>query len=110
MSFLFSFRGTISRSRFWLGVLLVHVAAVVLVPPILWLVPVGAMHSWLILLLYSGVLWVFVAIHAKRLRDAGLSPWLCLLHLIPLGSLVVLLIAGFKPTAVERTGAPNAVG
>ena len=54
--------------------------------------------------------WVFVALVVKRLRDAGLDPLIGLLLLVPLVGLVVLLIAGFKPTAVERTGAPTRSG
>ena len=59
------------------------------------------------LVLLSGWLWLVLALHAKRLRDAGLSPWNCLLFFVPLAGLVVFLIAGFKPTAVKRTGAPT---
>ena len=59
-----------------------------------------------VLVFLSGSVWLVLAFLAKRLRDAGLSPWLCLLFFVPLADLVVVLIAGFKPTAVERTDAP----
>ena len=106
MKSLFSFQGTISRSQFWLGMLAELFVVFLLTVLLNWLVPAGTMTAiWFFVLPFG--LWVVFALHAKRLRDAGLNPWLCLLYFVPLAGLVVFLITGFKPTAVERTGAPT---
>ena len=107
MSFLFSFQGTISRTQFWLGMLAALVGVLLLAVLVDLFVPVGtwaAMVFFFVLLF--GVIWVILALHAKRLRDAGLSPWLCLLFFVLLADLVLLLVVGVKPTVVKRTDAP----
>ncbi len=101
----FSCQGTISRSQFWLGVLAVLVATFLLSILSDLLGPAGTMGAILVFVLLFGLLWVFIALNAKRLRDAGLSPWLCLLWFVPLANLVVFLVVGFKPTAVQRPDA-----
>ena len=111
MKSLFSFEGTISRAQFWLGILAPPVALVALSLVVNQFAPFGdatVILLWLVfLVLFSGWAWLILALHAKRLRDAGLNPWLCLLLFVPLANLVVSLLAGFKPTAVERTSAPT---
>ena len=107
MKSLFSFQGTISRSRFWLGMLAELFVVFLLAILSDLLVPAGTVGAICVLVLLFGLLWVVFALHAKRLRDAGLSPWLCLLYFVPLAGLVVFLVTGFKPTVVERTGAPT---
>ena len=111
MKSIFSFQGTISRSQFWLGMLALPVVVILLSLLINRLAPLGdalvILLFFVFLVLLSVWLWLVFALHAKRLRDAGLSPWNCLLFFVPLAGLVVFLIAGFKPTAVERTGAPT---
>ena len=110
MKAIFSFQGTVSRSQFWLGMLAPAIVVILLVLLFNLLAPLGnalVIFVFVVfLVLQLGWLWLIFALSAKRLRDAGLSPWLCLLHFVPLVNLVVFLIAGFKPTAVERTGAP----
>ena len=108
MKSLFSFQGTISRSRFWLQLLALFVAIFLLAILSELLEPAGTIGAICVLVLFVvfGVWWQF-ALYAKRLRDAGLSPWLCLLLFVPLANFVVLLIAGVKPTAVEMIGAPT---
>ena len=109
MKALFSFQGTVSRSRFWLELLAVSLAMFLISLPFEF-VPnpmMGNLYFLVYLVLLCGLSWIFFALHAQRLRDAGLSPWLCLLLFVPLVNLVVFLIIGFKPTAVERTGAPT---
>ena len=107
MGFLFSFQGTISRTQFWLAVLVEDVVAfwAFLALALLYFTS-PVMGVILAVVLSVPLLWVFCAIAVKRLRDAGLSPWLCPLIFVPLVGLVVFLIAGFKPTAVERTDVP----
>ena len=107
MKSVFSFEGTVSRTHFWLGTLAMPVGFILLSLLINPLTPLGnamiVLVSIVVLVLLAGCVWIFLALLAKRLRDAGLSPWLCLLFFVPLADLVVFLIAGFKPTAVERT-------
>ncbi len=97
---LFGLKGTVSRTQFWLVTLAGSLAAFILALPLSWL-PVGVLlDTWFLayLAFLCGFYWVLFALHAKRLRDAGLSPWLCLLLFVPLVNLVIILIAGFKPT------------
>ena len=51
--------------------------------------------------------WTFLAITARRLRDAGLSPWLSLLSLIPILGFVPWLIWGWLPSKNAATPEPN---
>ena len=68
---LFGFRGTVSRTQFWLVTLAGSLAAFILALPLSWL-PVGVLlDSYLAFL--CGFYWVLFALHAKRLRDAGLN-------------------------------------
>jgi uncharacterized membrane protein YhaH (DUF805 family) len=76
---LLSFRGRISRSTFWLTILLLAFAFAVLLISIESVF--GRASS---LILYPPYLWAFAALVTKRLRDRGKSPVWLLLVLIPL--------------------------
>ena len=106
MKSLFSFQGTVSRSRFWLQLLALFVAVFLLAILSALLEPAGtigaAIGAVCVVVLFVSLCWWQFALYAKRLRDAGLDPWLCLLVFVPLANFVVLLIAGFKPTAVNQ--------
>lgn len=105
MENLFSFRGTISRSQFWLGMLAVLIASLLVALP-LDLIPEPVNTIYTLFIVIPSVIalwWVFFALHAKRLRDAGLSAWLCLLLFVPVLGWAVFLIAGFKPTKTTKT-------
>ncbi len=103
MKSLFSFQGTIRRSQFWLGMLVVYslLAAVGV-----WLPPDGLFWDGVLLVFVCGWLWLFFTLFVKRLCDADLSPWLCLLLFVPLANVAVFLIAGFKPTAQPPVPSP----
>ena len=107
MKSLFSFQGTVSRARFWLQLLALFVAVFLLAILAELLGRAGTIGAVCVVVLFISWCWWQFALHAKRLRDAGLNPWLCLLLFVPLANFVVLLIAGFKPTAVEKTDAPT---
>lgn len=97
---LFGFRGTISHTQFWLVTLAGPLAACLVALPLYWL-PQGVLLDAFFLgylAFLCGFCWVFFALHAKRLRDAGHSPWLCILLFVPLVHLVITFMAGFKPT------------
>ena len=104
----FNFWDTIPRTEFWVRMLGALVYFLLFFFSLAEGIPIGTVGStiWFPVLLF-GFFWVILATHARRLRDAGLSPWLCLLCFVPLANLVVFLIAGFKPTAVKKTGAPT---
>jgi hypothetical protein len=88
---LFSFSGHIGRWRF-LGYLLVTSILGVLLAMI-------AMDSDApgLLLVILPLAWIHLAAHAKRLRDAGWSPWLTLLICIPWVGLALSLLLLIKP-------------
>lgn len=105
MESLFSFRGTITRSQFWLGIIAGSVIAILLALP-LGLIPEPMNTLYFLVILVPsliGLSWVSFALYAKRLRDAGLRAWLCLLLFVPFVGILVFLIAGLKPTETIET-------
>jgi uncharacterized membrane protein YhaH (DUF805 family) len=96
---LFSFRGRIRRTLFWIGIAIG--AAVYMIPLIILGMlpdsPSGA--DWLAapagIVMLIGV-WILLAVTIKRLRDRGKSGWWVLAVLIPLiGPLWLLVELGF---------------
>jgi uncharacterized membrane protein YhaH (DUF805 family) len=94
--FFFSFRGLFSRLEWWISQIIVtaiYVIARVIESDLSDQTPELIL---LVLALYVLTCWVGLSGTAKRLRDAGYSPWMCLLGLIPLiGGLILLVICGF---------------
>ena len=86
---LFNFSGRIGRGEFWAVTVPLSVVTVVLffigqsVPAILviGLVPAA---------------WIGLATSVKRLHDIGASGWWVLLNIVPIASLVMFLVLGFK--------------
>ncbi len=101
---MFSFQGTISRPQFWLGNLAVGLAGVLVSLPPAFVPGLGLFFVFSLYGLHGLLYWVIATLHARRLRDAGLSPWLCVLLFVPLAGVAVFLVAGFKPT---KTTAPD---
>ncbi|WP_336923131.1 DUF805 domain-containing protein [Aquipuribacter sp. SD81] len=103
----FSGRASLAEYWWWLAVLaalaLVVRAALAGLPDVAVLgEPVGAWQLALLPLLVPTV-----AVTARRLRDAGLSPWWQLLVLVPFGAVVVLTMCAFRPwqpSAAARAG------
>lgn len=84
----FDFSGRTSRKDFWLTWLCLILLGIV-ITVITALVPVLALITWiygLIILIPS------LAMGARRLRDAGFSPWLMLLLLIGIGGLILIIL------------------
>ncbi|MBC5763534.1 DUF805 domain-containing protein [Ramlibacter albus] len=74
----FGFRGRLSRAAFWLRVVLIGIAFVVLdaaMEPLL-----GAARVWV---LNPLVLWALLAALARRLHDRDYSAWWLLFGLVP---------------------------
>ncbi len=84
----FDFSGRTSRKDFWLTWLLLFLLTIV-IGVITAVVPVIGFVTWiwsLIILIPS------LAMGARRLRDAGFSPWLLLLLLIGIGALILIIL------------------
>ena len=84
----FDFSGRTSRKDFWLTWLLLFLLTIV-IGVITAVVPVLGFVTWiwsLIILIPS------LAMGARRLRDAGVSPWLLLLLLIGIGALILIIL------------------
>ena len=104
----FSLQGTISLGQFWSGVLLANVVVFLTYLVFLLFIVFIAPNEVFALAAYfcfALLIFVFCVLARKRLTDAGLSPWLCLLLVVPLVSLLVLLFVGYKPTAAQRPDA-----
>lgn len=89
---LFSFRGRMPRSAFWLNFLLVSAAFVALL--IVLEQQFGRASS---LVLYPPLLWILTSLAAKRLHDRGWSAWWLLVLVIPvLGPLWMFVELGLR--------------
>ena len=105
-----AFKGRSSRSEFWYAWLFLRIVDVILGLPSL-ICGVALLissasygdHNGLGGLIFFGVLRLLVgagtflpnyAVQARRLQDAGKSGWLVFLHLVPLGSIVLLFLCG----------------
>lgn len=82
------FSGTASRSEFWLFVLATAIISIILGI-------VGAAIPALSFLSTLASLIFFIpslAVGARRLRDAGFSPWWLLIYITGIGALVLLIM------------------
>ena len=119
-SVLFSFNGRISRSEYWLKGVLVIVAAIIALQ-ILTAIIVAAAGSGAaaaddadtgIAALFAGLgialllwflaaiplLWITLALYAKRFHDRGKTGWMALVVFIPIiGPFWILIECGFLP-------------
>ena len=120
----FSFRGRISRSRYWEYSLLVNIAAgiSVYVASVLFFQIAGLVRESaadhdrppivfiaIVFPLYAIVTWVGLALQIKRLHDRGRTGWFVLLNAVPiLGSLAVAIDTYLLPgkPGSNRYGSP----
>ena len=128
----FSFEGRINRGTFWrtflfmiLGVIVLGVGAAVVIPMFASKTPAVAVGSdstavkgtgamgmgggvFLVAMVafYAVVLWINLAMHAKRWHDLGKTGWLALLAVIPAIGFFVFLYLGFA----EGEAAENRFG
>ena len=101
------FSGVTSRKEFWLCYVAMIVASIGLTGLVLLLMGVGGVTGGLIgTILCSivglGLVVPGLAISVRRLRDAGLSPWLLLVSLIPGLGALALLVMFCLPTKYEH--------
>ena len=101
------FSGLTSRKDFWLCYVAMMIASVGLTGLVLLLMGVGGVTGGLIgTILCSivglGLVVPGLAISVRRLRDAGLSPWLLLVSLVPGLGALALLVMYCLPTKYEH--------
>ena len=105
LAYFLSVRGRIDRGQWWIRQFLLLGAsfAVALSASSLALVwePIGPVSFVLMMAAFAAYVWGSLALSIKRLRDAGYSPWLLLLLVIPLVKLVVLFLIVFAPPTDE---------
>ncbi len=106
-SLLFSFQGRVNRAKFWL----VHLAAWVIVAvvfgvilggaamssdPRAALASVGVVGGLVLLVVYILMIWISLAIAAKRWHDRNKSAWWILIAFVPVvGAFWYLIECGF---------------
>lgn len=94
----FSARGLASRKQFWTVMLLVFIANIFLHPLFDAMLYQGGNADGIIEIATFGTvvvtIWIALATSVRRAKDAGVSPWLAILMLIPGVSLVMLLVLG----------------
>ena len=107
---LFSFEGRIGRMPFWLATLAMIIVAIVLNVAIFGAAilsgdpsalgassgAMGGVVSIAALVVALGMLWIGLAVQAKRWHDLDKSAWWILINFIPIvGGLVTLVMCGF---------------
>lgn len=118
---LFSFNGRIGRKGFWIILLVLMVIGIIL--NVVAIAPVVAamqeamvsgqepaampsMPVW-IWIIFLPMIWISLAIQAKRWHDQDKSAWWILINLIPgIGGLITLIMCGF----IAGTPGPNRFG
>lgn len=96
---MFSFKGRINRTTFFLGNMIYACFAL-----LIYLIPESSVAAYEdnllviteIILLAVMLLWIIVSLHIRRLHDVGLSGWFLPLTLIPFASVVLLFLPGKK--------------
>ena len=101
------FSGYTSRKEFWLSYVAMLVASIGLTGLVLLLMAVAGVSGGLIATVLCsivglGLLVPGIAISVRRLRDAGLSPWLMLVVLVPGLGALALLVMFCLPTKYEH--------
>ena len=101
------FSGLTSRKEFWLCYVAMLVASIGLTGLVLLLMAVAGVSGGLVATVLCsivglGLLVPGIAISVRRLRDAGLSPWLILVVLVPGLGALALLVMFCLPTKYEH--------
>lgn len=109
---LFSFQGRVGRKAFWLTMLVSVVIGILAQFLVIGaVIASGKEPSALVMvpLLVAGIalIWISLAIQAKRWHDQDKSAWWILVNLVPaVGGLVTLIMCGF----LQGTPGPNRFG
>lgn len=114
VSFLFSFRGRITRKQYWLGntgvtfgiFMLAFIASLILAPLGVKGEPSGLLMLVLGLIMCAGG-WAGLAIQVKRFHDRGRSGWFALAPFLPALMIVTTVMGGVATDAPAETVVPN---
>lgn len=64
---------------------------------------IGMIVLWLVMIVLVIAMLVFrIYLQFRILKKAGYSPWLALLHVVPIGSLILNIILAFSEWPLER--------
>lgn len=115
---LFGFQGRVNRAKWWLvhlGMWIVYAIVVAIIggsafmsaDPTAALSSVGAIGGIVLLVLSIAIIWIGLAVAAKRWHDRGKSAWWILIAFVPvIGGLWYLIECGF----LKGTSGPNQYG
>jgi uncharacterized membrane protein YhaH (DUF805 family) len=101
----FKFDGYVQRSEYWATVLIIMVAGFFLgfgLGTFMLFEELALFALLLLLALMVVAIWISLAVTAKRCRDAGISPYWCLVMLVPYVSFVATIVFGVIPTDPKR--------
>lgn len=107
---LFSFRGRIGRSTYWISLLCVLGYMLLIMPVISLLAFRQEFDIPVDVLFFIPLIWISLAIHIKRWHDRDKSGWFVLVALIPvIGTLWVLIENGCLAgcSTINRFGPPQ---
>lgn len=109
---MFSFQGRIGRKTFWLSILAITVVAWVAIAIIMGIGAnmetgeISPLALILLVLLYIPMIWISLALQAKRWHDRDKSAWWILLNLVPIINIWAFIETGF----LKGTEGPNQFG
>lgn len=107
---LFSFRGRVRRSTYWISLLCALCYMLLIIPVITQLSFRQEIDIPVELLFFIPLIWISLAIHIKRWHDRDKSGWFVLVALIPvIGTLWVLIENGCLAgcSTINRFGPPQ---
>ncbi|MEN8040981.1 MAG: DUF805 domain-containing protein [Actinomycetota bacterium] len=96
----FSFDGRINRGKFWAGIGMMWLLALIVGGIIgFGLFAVSKALGWIVfIVVYAAALWIGLALSVKRWHDRDKSGWWILIGLVPIiGGLWALIETGFLP-------------
>jgi len=91
----FSFNGSVARSQYW-GTIVITFLAVLVVTP--FVESGSAMILLISMAALIAILWVALAVTAKRCRNCGVNPWWTAATVIPFIGSVVTIVLGCLAT------------
>lgn len=95
--FLFSAKGRVSRSQFWLKWIVPYVIITVVLLAILWAALEPGAASTVFCVYALAALWPSIVIYVKRAHDRGRSGWFVLLLFVPVLNIWALVEFLFLP-------------
>jgi uncharacterized membrane protein YhaH (DUF805 family) len=104
---IFSTQGRLARKPFALGVLSVYLAGIA-AQALLSGAVMGRAGLWPFAIVQAALIWIWLVLHIRRLRDAGQGPaaaiGIALVYVLALGLLLMLVVFFTNPDAVTPRG------